>query len=163
MDPSNPYAAPDASLVPATPIEGGVVQPVSQGLRFFNFFIDQVLMQILSSAAGFVLGVVVALSRPDPTQPMPQDELGRLQILGFFLGLVVFVIYFVVMEGLFQRSIAKFLTGTRVVRTDGTKPTFGQIVGRTFARFIPFEPFSFLAGPVGWHDSLSGTRVVKVR
>ena len=32
------------------------------------------------------------------------------------------------------------------------------------ARFIPFEPFSFLGGGGnGWHDSLSGRRVVRVR
>jgi len=34
--------------------------------------------------------------------------------------------------------------------------------GRTLCRYIPFEPFSFLGNkPIGWHDSLSKTLVVK--
>jgi hypothetical protein len=45
------------------------------------------------------------------------------------------------------------------------QPTLPHLLGRTFSRIIPFEPFSFLDKnhPVGWHDSLSGTRVVSVR
>lgn len=81
-------------------------------------------------------------------------------------GLFVFLGYAIVSEALFQRTLGKMITGTCVVRADGTKPTFGQIVGRSFARFIPFEAFSFLGGkgfPVGWHDSLSGTRVITTR
>jgi hypothetical protein len=31
---------------------------------------------------------------------------------------------------------------------------------RTICRFIPFEAFSFF-GQKGWHDSISGTNVVK--
>jgi hypothetical protein len=35
-------------------------------------------------------------------------------------------------------------------------------LGRSAARSIPFEPFSFLGGqPTGWHDRLSETRVVR--
>jgi uncharacterized RDD family membrane protein YckC len=85
-------------------------------------------------------------------------------VVGFFLGILVAVGYFVLTEALFQRTLAKFITGTRVVTADGTQPSFGQIVGRSFARMIPFEAFSFLGSPnpVGWHDSLSGTRVVEV-
>jgi uncharacterized RDD family membrane protein YckC len=78
---------------------------------------------------------------------------------------MAFVAYFLATEGLFQRSLAKFLTGTIVVDTEGRRPTFKQTLGRSFACLIPFEPFSFLGGsnPVGWHDSLSGTRVVRIR
>ena len=92
----------------------------------------------------------------------PRSRLARGIIAG---GLVVALGYFAFTEALFQRTLAKFLTGTRVVRADGTRPSFAQILGRSFARFIPFEAFSFLFGshPVGWHDSLSGTRVVLTR
>ena len=68
-------------------------------------------------------------------------------------------------EAVFQRSPGKFLTGTKVVNESGGKPTFGQILGRSLCRFIPFEAFSFLFGDssrvVGWHDKFSGTLVVK--
>ncbi|MEM6265057.1 MAG: RDD family protein, partial [Bacteroidota bacterium] len=65
-------------------------------------------------------------------------------------------------EAAFGKTPGKFVTKTQVVNKDGGKPTPGQLIGRTFARFIPFDAFSFLASnPVGWHDSLSKTRVVK--
>ena len=68
-------------------------------------------------------------------------------------------------EAAFGWTFAKLITGTRVVRIDGTKPSFPQVIGRTLARFIPFEPFSvlFSDSKLGWHDSLSNTRVVRVR
>jgi hypothetical protein len=40
---------------------------------------------------------------------------------------------------------------------------FSQILGRTFSRFVPFEPFSFLGSGHGWHDRWSDTRVVRTR
>jgi uncharacterized RDD family membrane protein YckC len=81
------------------------------------------------------------------------------------VALLAFFAYYIVLEAAFGWTIAKLITGTRVVRIDGTKPTFPQALGRTFARFIPFEPFSvlFSDSKLGWHDSLSNTRVVKVR
>ena len=79
-------------------------------------------------------------------------------MLGFF-G------YYIVFEAAFGWTFAKLITGTRVIRVDGTKPKVPQILGRTLARFIPFEPFSvlFSDSKLGWHDSLSNTRVVSVR
>ena len=55
--------------------------------------------------------------------------------------------------------------GTRVVSENGTDPTFGQVAGRTLSRFIPFEPLSVLFSNthLGWHDSLSKTKVVATR
>ncbi|MCA9066572.1 MAG: RDD family protein, partial [Planctomycetaceae bacterium] len=74
-------------------------------------------------------------------------------------------LYYVFMEAVFQRSLGKLVTGTMVVAADGSRPSFGKILGRSFARIIPFEAFSFLGSktPTGWHDTLSGTRVVKTR
>jgi uncharacterized RDD family membrane protein YckC len=120
----------------------------------------------LSFMAGRMLDVAFALSRANPGVPVSRDELAFLQMIAFVLGISVVLAYYIISEGLFQRTLGKLLTGTRVVTADGGRPTFGQIVGRSFARMIPFEAFSFLGGdggPVGWHDSLSGTRVVSVR
>ena len=88
-----------------------------------------------------------------------------------FLNLIVDSIaltslaYHALLEGFYGRTLGKLVTGTQVVGADGSRATWGQIIGRTFARFIPFEPFSFFGRPppAGWHDSLSGTRVVRVR
>ena len=70
--------------------------------------------------------------------------------------------YYLFCEGIWGRSIGKWITKTKVVRMDGEKPKFLQILGRSFARIIPFEAFSFLVSnnPIGWHDHLSKTLVV---
>jgi uncharacterized RDD family membrane protein YckC len=119
--------------------------------RFVNLAIDLVVCQILS--VGLLVGArVMGL------------ELERPGLLGFLTGLLLRIVYLSVLEGVFGRTIGKLLTGTMVVREDGGTPSVGQIIGRTFVRFVPFEPFSFFGGaPNGWHDRWSGTRVVRVR
>jgi uncharacterized RDD family membrane protein YckC len=83
------------------------------------------------------------------------------------LNLALFLclpIYYILMEGIFGRTLGKLITGTVVVDGFGNKPSFGKIIGRSFARLIPFEAFSFLGSTGrGWHDSLTDTYVVKSR
>ena len=72
--------------------------------------------------------------------------------------------YYVILEGMTGRTLGKLITGTKVVNERGEPPSFGQILGRTFSRFIPFEVFSFLAEDGrGWHDSVPGTYVGSTR
>jgi uncharacterized RDD family membrane protein YckC len=58
--------------------------------------------------------------------------------------------------------VGKLITGSKVVRHDGTAIDWKDAVVRTLCRFIPFEAFSAL-GTYPWHDQLSKTKVVKVR
>jgi uncharacterized RDD family membrane protein YckC len=82
---------------------------------------------------------------------------------GGLISYPVMIGYYLFFEGTFGATPGKMITKTRVVRFDGDKPRFGQIVGRTLSRFVPFEPFSFFSNnSQGWHDRWSGTRVVKV-
>ncbi len=115
----------------------------SAGLRFANDILDRVFSLIFAFLFALLL---YGITRNDG-------------ITGFsyFIGIIG---YYLVMEGIWQRTIAKFITKTKVVMKDGSKPDFAHILGRSFARLIPFEAFSFLFTPVGWHDSLSGTLVV---
>lgn len=66
------------------------------------------------------------------------------------------------MEYYLGRTLAKYITGTKVISIDGEKPTFMQILGRTFSRIVPFDALSFL-GENGWHDSWSDTRVIDIK
>jgi uncharacterized RDD family membrane protein YckC len=74
------------------------------------------------------------------------------------------IVYYLSFEGLAGRTPGKFACGTCVVDLQGGPPRFGQVVGRTFARLIPFDAFALLlsedALPKAWHDSLANTRVV---
>jgi len=159
----NPFEAPVPQSTGEALSRGrGEIELVSQGKRFVNFLIDRVVMTIATFAAGIVLGVILAVVDPDGTS-VPEPAI---DIVGFVLGLVVVFGYFVFFEACFQRTPGKFVTGTKVVDENGGRPSFGQILGRSACRFIPFEAFSFLFGDsnrvVGWHDTIPKTRVVKV-
>jgi len=67
------------------------------------------------------------------------------------------------MEIKFQKTVAKFITKTKVVRLDGSKPNDSEIIARTICRLIPFDGISYLFVKNGLHDYLSKTKVVKDR
>ena len=75
-----------------------------------------------------------------------------------------FGVYGLFFESIWQRTPAKWITKTKAVMRDGTKPDFVHILGRNLARFIPFEALTFLTNqfPIGWHDRFSGTLVVHI-
>lgn len=153
----DPYAAPRADIQPTeSPLH---FPAASAGKRFVNYLIDRLIIN-LALPAG--LGVVLALV-------LGEDQLQEIAFLdtiagSLLLGLVLSLIYYAALEGTGGTSLGKLITGTRVVRTDAaqSKPGLGQILGRTLARFIPFEPFSIF-GKGMWHDTLSGTAVVDIR
>ena len=149
--PNNPYQAPQADLntgVPGT-MPDSDLPDASTGLRFANFVIDTIARTLIGSVGA---GVIRALN-PEGSS----ETLGIVFLVFSILG------YYVILESAFGWTFGKLITGTRVVDDDGRKPGVLRVLGRTLARFIPFEPFSFLFANAGWHDSLSGTRVVRVR
>lgn len=118
------------------------LKPANKGKRLLNFIIDQFVVFF-----GFVF------------------------LITFFKGSqytiillwISYLTYYFVMESVLGRTFGKLATGTIVVTRFGEKPNKAQILGRTFMRTIPFEPFSFLASDVGWHDKASKTLVVDVK
>lgn len=125
--------------------------PVGTWKRLANMLIDTTA-SVLFLIVGFgVIAILMALS----------------PVLGIVLAPVIVLlytgtVYYIFFESIWQRTPGKWATGTKVVKLDGTKPGFWRIVGRSFARVIPFESISFLFGehPFGWHDQISGTMVV---
>ena len=139
----SPYAPPGSNLSDPPLDLSGV--GASRGQRFLNLVVDTVALMVLGGLRGIV----------NPGESLAET---------LALSLVESLAYRILLEGFLGRTLGKFVTGTRVVAVDGGRASWGQIVGRTFARLIPFEPFSFFGSspPVGWHDSLSGTRVVRM-
>jgi uncharacterized RDD family membrane protein YckC len=143
----NPFAPPSAEAelgIAAYDENGEPARSASQGTRFVNFIGDSVVRM------GLAFGGAAAL------------QSAGLAGMGALFSLSTLVGYYLFFEALFGRTPAKWLTGTRVVDVSGARPRFTQILGRTFARYVPFEPFSLLGtrNPVGWHDRWSHTRVV---
>jgi uncharacterized RDD family membrane protein YckC len=149
----NPYQAPSTALAAAQVTPNELI-PAGQGQRFLTYIIDYIAVMIM----GFCLGVVVVLLMGDEGANALQE------IPDMVLGLGLFLVYYVLLEGIFGRTLGKLITGTKVVNEDGDKASFGQVLGRTLCRFIPFEPFSVLGREGrGWHDSIPKTLVIKAR
>jgi hypothetical protein len=69
--------------------------------------------------------------------------------------------YYLISEGIFNTSIGKIIFSNIIVNETAQNPSVRQRIGRTFARLIPFEAFSFIFLYRGWHDSLTQTYIVK--
>jgi uncharacterized RDD family membrane protein YckC len=119
--------------------------------RFGNLLVDTFGAYLLHNLV--VVGIVYAVGVP------------AMLDLGAWLLLVLFgnwVAYYVFFEALFARTPGKWITGTQVVDADGGPPDFWQVVGRSLARLVPFEAFSFLGERQGFHDAAANTFVVRV-
>jgi uncharacterized RDD family membrane protein YckC len=146
MSELSPYAPPRADDY-AAPAVNASLQDASLGTRFANLMIDSV---------GRMIFMFILIT---PFSLLKMEAASGIAVLVALVG------YHFIFEAALGRTPAKFLTGTRVVSASGARASTGQILGRTLARFVPFEPFSFLFGgnpPNGWHDKWSNTRVVKI-
>ncbi|HEX7053377.1 MAG TPA: RDD family protein [Burkholderiales bacterium] len=149
-----PYAPPKARvaaeirLPPSTPL-------AALGRRVVHLLLDWVFAWLFSILCGFLVGVAIGLL---------DIEGVNLSRLAGIVALAGFILYYVVFEASFGWTLAKLITGSRVVDQTGGKPSLLKVLGRTLARGVPFEPFSFLGRTgIGWHDRWSGTRVVTTR
>ncbi|KIO54046.1 RDD family protein [Flavobacterium hibernum] len=128
-------------------IENNSVRSV---IRFVNFAIDFVVI--------FILYVIIV---PTIESILPLTSRVELSIYRI-LSLVLFIaFYYISFEYNSQKTLGKIITKTKVVTLDGNKPEFMDIVSRTFCRLIPFDRFSFFFTRNGFHDAISGTKVIK--
>ncbi|HEX5049047.1 MAG TPA: RDD family protein [Gammaproteobacteria bacterium] len=149
---ANPYAPPGARVADSATLQDDLGD-ASRLRRFVNQVIDAIGYLILSMLIGVVMAFVY------PAFIESSSALGD-----YAFGYSVLTLYYVGFEAFLGRTLGKLVTGTRVVTEDGEEPTFLQILGRTLARFIPFEAFSFFGREGrGWHDRMSHTRVVLTR
>ena len=133
------------------------MQLASNGQRFINMLVDNVAAIVFAGITGAVIGFASVLMGGGENNPLLEGGIGQV------IGIVAVCAYYIAFEALTGRTLGKLVTGTKVVSMDGRAPSFGQIVGRTLARFLPFEPFSFFGSMPGWHDGLSRTRVIRTR
>lgn len=132
-------------------------------LRFVNAIIDYIFSIIIvmliyiiallafSILGGAGLGLDTALANLEQINP----------ILDRVITAVLYAFLMFVTESVTKgRSIGKFITGTMVVKENGSSPSSNDYLKRNFSRIVPFDTLSFF-GTNGWHDSWSDTRVVK--
>jgi uncharacterized RDD family membrane protein YckC len=149
----DPYRAPQSATADiADPL---ALETAGKGRRFGTFVVDYAGFFVLMMLVGVALALLGGLAWFEGMGDAGQT----------LFGLAVMISYYLFFEGLLGRTPGKFVFGTRVVDEKGGAPTFRQVLGRTFSRFIPFEAFSLLfsAEKLAWHDTLPKTRVVRTR
>jgi uncharacterized RDD family membrane protein YckC len=121
---------------------------VEKGPRFGYYLIDVVFIYILA----FLVGVISALAGAIEIWDDP--------LMSRLIGVLIFVGYYFILEVSIGTTLGKLMLGYTVIDQYAEKPKAATILGRSFARAVPFEGFSCL-GERGWHDSWSNTYVVK--
>lgn len=162
-DEIKPYAPPrtDITVSSTRGVDMERFGPAGSGRRFLNYILDQFGQAGTGFVIAFGLGMLEAMGFITGFSDWMNEE-NTFNSLIF--GILVALIYYYLFEVTFGRTPAKWITGTKVVTLTGGKPLALQVLGRTFARIVPFEPFSFLGGNTsGWHDRWSGTLVVDLR
>lgn len=128
--------------------------------RFANLLIDTTFIFISFFLVKGIILLLYTVGFDSPYIWFKQAE----RIEKVLLLVFIWFAYYSVTEIIFSRTIAKFITGTKVVMYDGSKPDAVTILLRTACRAIPIEAFSFLGSAVrGWHDTLSKTYVVDIK
>ena len=130
-------------------------RPVNQevSVRFLNMIIDQVVITYLAFVSYDWFSAFTGAYREDSDFSF---------IIYFQINYSLqFVLYYFLIEGCFKTTVGKAITNSSIVNSEGQFISIGNAFVRTLCRYIPFEPFSFLIGKRGWHDTVSDTYVVK--
>ena len=124
--------------------------------RVTNRVVDMIVIGLFFS---FMTGYFSALN---PDYRLRLDRIS-LDLTKFFYEMFQMLIYYSIFEFLFGQSPGKMLTQTKVVTVEAEPPTLSKIIIRSLCRSIPFNALSvlFSTNAIGWHDTLSGTRVVQ--
>ena len=78
----------------------------------------------------------------------------------FFFGFLF--IYYLFFETLFSRTPGKWVSYSKVVSSNGTKPSFTMLLVRSLVRIVVIDMFFIPVLGKPLHDYLSKTRVVQV-
>ena len=141
-------------------IESEVIDKMaSQGKRFLNYLLDMAFIMIFIFIFTLILGIGLAVVAPSTVSNIGEDN----ELLVYLISFIAIIIYYTSLEAFTGRSIAKYITKTKVVTKLGEKPSIKMIFIRSLCRLIPFEAFSCLFNDgSGWHDSISDTKVINI-
>ncbi|MGF7231925.1 RDD family protein [Arachidicoccus sp.] len=125
------------------------MKTVGTGTRVLNFLIDTFLIFIIALVFSNWYSFQVMYWGYKPLPPYSF----------FFITLVV---YYFLFESIWRRTPGKWLSISKVVKSNGQKPSIGQIFLRSLIRVIviDFLFIPFLDGKT-LHDYLSGTIVIE--
>jgi uncharacterized RDD family membrane protein YckC len=138
----------------------------SKEKRFINYIVDKIIFYVLLFAFFFIFGIAIELLSEDSMWFWSFiDDLENLSPLQdrLYTAIIFIILYMISEITLKGRTVGKYITKTKVVMKDGSKPKASDIILRSLCRLIPFDAFSFLGSEGrGWHDSVSNTYVVDI-
>ncbi len=153
-------------LLPEDTYELNQFEYATQGQRFLNWLIDNLLLRYgLAYLTGMGVGVVIGLAAPEFFADISYSDgfSSKLLLLGVLIAYLNYIIYYTLCEKLFRGyTLGKLITGTRAIRQDGEELTFRNAFLRSLSRCVPFEVFSGFS-TLTWHDSWTDTMVIKAR
>lgn len=118
----------------------------STGQRFANYLVDAIIFGVLSYAISAMLGM---------------DDNTNI-FVSLLLNWSIMIAYYTILEGSGGKSVGKMVTGTKVVKNDGSNPNMNDAFLRSLSRIVPFEFVSaFGSSKRMWHDEWTKTWVVK--
>ncbi len=133
-------------------------------VRFGNFIIDRVVIYVLFLAFGFFASLTYQILGIEFFINIALELSSVNKFMDILITTTVYFLYIFLMEYFTKgRTIGKYITGSKVISTDGTQPTLQDYFIRNISRFVPFDALSFLGGGNGWHDSWSDTRVIHIK
>lgn len=122
--------------------------------RFGHYIIDTIFYYIFS----FIVAVpFVALFMALGARP---EDIGDSRLVDLFSWVVFYPGYYILFESTMQSTPGKLILGRVVVNEYGEKPSFKAVLGRSYARLVPFEAFSCFSDR-GWHDTWTDTFVIR--
>ncbi len=131
----------------------------NKGNRFIHSMLDGFMIMIICFPLAHNLASLYGRVSLFELRYMNEEHMAVL-ILVWQVCIIGFTLfYYIFMEGLFQRTPAKILTGTYVNATGAADTNFGSAALRTLCRYIPFNAISFLFDG-NWHDRVSQTTVI---
>ena len=136
----------------------------SKGNRFANYIIDWIVFYFLLVALLYV-SIIIIVNVSTDIEWLEQFLYDLENInpwMDRLISMVIFMIMYMLSELILKgKTLGKYITKTRVVMEDGSRPKPADIILRSLCRLIPFNAFSFLGDEGrGWHDSMSDTYVV---
>ena len=133
----------------------------TQGQRFLNFLIDNIVMRFsITYITGYGIGFILGYLFPEFIRSALDNNTVTIILISYVVAIFNYLIYYTLLEKLLKgKTIGKFITGTRAIRTDGEELTFKDALLRSLCRLVPFEIFSGFG--LLWHDSWTNTMVVK--
>lgn len=133
------------------------------GLRFLNYIIDFITSVIIMWIFIAIIIVILSIVKGIDVNESLDDLADLNPLVDRIVTLLMYAFIMFLTEKITKgRSLGKLITGTRVVKSDGSELTTDDLLKRNFSRAVPFDQLSFL-GSNGWHDKWSDTNVVKIK